>query len=194
VTVRSLATTELDGAAGLVARGMRDNPVHAAVFGADRARRERTLERLFAAVLRQRQAKGVVLGAWTEGRLAGVCGLVRPGRCRPSPAQSLELLAIVARHSFGAVAGALRWSRGSRRGDPREPHWHVGPVAVEPDRQGRGIGGALLEECCRTTAGTLAYLETDKPVNVAFYERHGFVVRGEAPVVGVRSWFMTRRG
>lgn len=32
-------------------------------------------------------------------------------------------------------------------------------------------------------AGHVGYLETDKPVNVSFYERHGFIVTGEAMVL-----------
>ena len=42
------------------------------------------------------------------------------------------------------------------------------------------------------SAGALAYLETDKPENVRFYERFGFEVVTEDDVVGVHNWFMTR--
>ncbi len=42
-------------------------------------------------------------------------------------------------------------------------------------------------------AGEDAYLETDKPVNVRFYERFGFEVVGEEDVLGVPNWFMFRR-
>ena len=40
--------------------------------------------------------------------------------------------------------------------------------------------------------GVLAYLETDKPENVRFYEKFGFETTGEAPVIGVPNWFMRR--
>ena len=41
-----------------------------------------------------------------------------------------------------------------------------------------------------------AYLETDKQINVRFYQRFGFEVVGEEDVLGVPNWFMrrTRRG
>jgi len=42
-------------------------------------------------------------------------------------------------------------------------------------------------------AGEDAYLETDKPINVRFYERFGFEVVGEQEVLGVPNWFMVRR-
>ncbi len=40
--------------------------------------------------------------------------------------------------------------------------------------------------------GENAYLETDKPENVALYSRFGFEVVDEAEVLGVANWFMWR--
>jgi hypothetical protein len=42
-------------------------------------------------------------------------------------------------------------------------------------------------------AAQLGYLETDKPGNVAFYQRHGFETSAQAEVLGVQNWFMRRR-
>jgi ribosomal protein S18 acetylase RimI-like enzyme len=79
--------------------------------------------------------------------------------------------------------------------DPARPHSHLGPVAVDPDLQGRGIGSLLLADYCQRLDQTrmLSYLETDKPVNVRLYERFGYEVTAEAEVLGVTSWFMTRQ-
>ncbi len=38
----------------------------------------------------------------------------------------------------------------------------------------------------------LAYLETDKPENVVFYERFGFEVTDETVLLGAQNWFMRR--
>jgi hypothetical protein len=47
--------------------------------------------------------------------------------------------------------------------------------------------------CARVdAAGEVAYLETDKLVNVRFYERFGFEVIGEQEVLRVPNWFMRR--
>lgn len=63
---------------------------------------------------------------------------------------------------------------------PREPHWYLPLIGVDPSRQGRGYGGALLRPalaaCDRD--GTIAYLESSNPRNVPLYERHGFEILG----------------
>lgn len=65
------------------------------------------------------------------------------------------------------------------RRHPREPHWYLAILGVDPSWQRRGIGGRLLqpvlERCDRDTLP--AYLETQKPENVAFYRTFGFTVR-----------------
>ena len=68
-------------------------------------------------------------------------------------------------------------------------------LRISAHLQGMGIGSALLREFCAKmdASGETAYLETDKPENVRFYERFGFEVIGEEYVLGVPNWFMTRR-
>lgn len=63
---------------------------------------------------------------------------------------------------------------------PRQPHWYLPLLGVDPRHQGKGMGGALLRHvtdiCDRD--GALAYLESSNPGNVPLYERHGFEVIG----------------
>jgi GNAT superfamily N-acetyltransferase len=79
---------------------------------------------------------------------------------------------------------------------PSEEHWYLDLLATDPAHQRRGIGAALLgptlEQCDRD--GLPAYLETQKPENVAFYRRHGFEVRQEIQLGkdGPRGWLMWR--
>jgi ribosomal protein S18 acetylase RimI-like enzyme len=67
-------------------------------------------------------------------------------------------------------------------------------VAVDAGLQGLGIGSRLLEQFCARVdaAGEAAYLETDKPINVRFYDRFGFAVIGQQAVLGTPNWFMRR--
>ncbi len=78
--------------------------------------------------------------------------------------------------------------------DPKQPHWHFGPFGVLQERQRQGIGSQLLTYFCEHVdrLGAAAYLETDKPGNVRLYQRFGFEVTSEAPVLGVPNWFMWR--
>jgi ribosomal protein S18 acetylase RimI-like enzyme len=63
---------------------------------------------------------------------------------------------------------------------PSEPHWYLPLIGVDPTRQGRGYGSALLQHALRRCDEdqTLAYLESSNPANVSLYERHGFEVVG----------------
>lgn len=204
VEVRELAPAETSFAAGVLARGMRDNPLHVQAFGPDPEVREQTLTRMFQGVLPHYEPKGLILGAFVRGAaatpgtpetLVGVCGMVRPGRCQPGPGERLRLLpGLVSGSGVGGTARLLSWTGAWSRLDPPEPHWHLGPVGVERHLQGRGIGSALLHAFLERIAGdrSAAYLETDKQENVRFYERFGFTVRIEAPVLGVPNWFMIR--
>lgn len=64
---------------------------------------------------------------------------------------------------------------------PEEPHWFLPAIGVDPIRQGRGYGSALLGrslEACDSDH-RVAYLETGNPRNVPLYQRFGFEVVGE---------------
>jgi ribosomal protein S18 acetylase RimI-like enzyme len=63
---------------------------------------------------------------------------------------------------------------------PHEPHWYLPLIGVDPTRQGKGLGSALLQyalaRCDRDHAP--AYLESSNPANIPLYRRHGFEVIG----------------
>lgn len=67
---------------------------------------------------------------------------------------------------------------------PEYPHWYLPLIGVDPARQGRGTGDALmrhaLERCDRD--GVPAYLESSNPRNISLYQRHGFEILGTIQV------------
>lgn len=79
---------------------------------------------------------------------------------------------------------------------PSEPLWYLDALAVDPSRQAKGIGGALLRFGLELGErdGTGAFLETSRERNVGYYERFGFRVvdEGDAPGGGPHIWFMRR--
>lgn len=63
---------------------------------------------------------------------------------------------------------------------PREPHWYLPFVGVEPQHQCRGLGASLLRPMLQVcdSGGFPAYLESTNPRNVPFYESLGFTSMG----------------
>jgi ribosomal protein S18 acetylase RimI-like enzyme len=78
--------------------------------------------------------------------------------------------------------------------DPKESHWHIGPIGVAPALQGQGIGKALLGSFLEMADedGSTAYLETDVDRNVPLYEQFGFRVIDQEEILGVTNRFMRR--
>ena len=64
---------------------------------------------------------------------------------------------------------------------PREAHWYLPQIGVDPNAQGKGIGAALMRHALARCdqEQSLAYLEASKPENIPFYQRYGFEVIGE---------------
>ena len=195
LVVRELHDTDLPSAVGVVARGMRDNPLHIAAFGEDVELRGQRLIRMFTVALPLIFSKGVVLGAFGEETLAGIAGMVAPGHCQPSVTEKLTVMPrLVPAVGGRSLTRVGRWMAVWAQHDLRQPHWHLGPVAVDAHLQGTGIGTLLMKEYCARLdrAHVAGYLETDKASNVAFYEKFGFETITSAPVLNIPNWFMKR--
>lgn len=63
---------------------------------------------------------------------------------------------------------------------PKEPHWYLPLIGVDPARQGQRLGDRLMAHALtRCDAdGLPAYLESSNSRNLSFYERHGFSALG----------------
>ena len=181
---------QIDQAAGVAARALRDDPDWVAV-SADPLVRLEMLTGMFAGSLPGAR----VAGARRGGRILGVAAAVGPGRCvgallppagrvqEPPPGDASDADRLL---HFRSVLATH---------DLDEPHWHVGPVGVEPGFQGRGIGRAVLGTLCDEfdEHGRVGWVKTAKAGNVHFYGRHGFEVVEESSVLSVPLWFLRRR-
>jgi ribosomal protein S18 acetylase RimI-like enzyme len=176
--------------AGVAARALRDDPDWRAISD-DPVVRLEMLRGLFAASLEGARVAGVRLG----DRVVGVASAVEPGQCvgakLPPEVRTLEPPSDDASDSdrlmhFRSILAAH---------DLDEPHWHVGPVGVEPGFQSLGIGGAAMRFLCEEfdEYGRVSWLKTAKPENVGFYAGHGFDVVEESWVLAVPLWFMRRQ-
>ena len=75
--------------------------------------------------------------------------------------------------------------------------WYLDQLAVDPARQGSGVGGRLVQwlNSQADAAGATVSLLTFQPRNVTFYARYGYPVicEGMEPVSGVRYWGFERK-
>lgn len=67
---------------------------------------------------------------------------------------------------------------------PKEEHWYLPLIGVEPMAQGRGLGAGLMRSALARcdAAGLPAYLESTNQRNLTFYGRLGFRVTGQIKV------------
>jgi GNAT superfamily N-acetyltransferase len=67
---------------------------------------------------------------------------------------------------------------------PREAHWHLALIGVDPAYQGNGIGSALLSHVLHICddQNVIAYLEATNQRNARLYKRHGFEAIGSIQV------------
>jgi ribosomal protein S18 acetylase RimI-like enzyme len=196
--IGTLGATEMGEAVGVMVRGMCDNPNIVAAFGQDPGTRHGRLLRLFGAMAAAEvpgRDRDMLAARGPDGAILGVCGMMPPGRCQPGLGRQLRLLPALVALGPRAAGRTMRWLGAWSKHDPNERHWHLGPVAVDAHLQGMGVGSMLMRAFCERMddAGEDAYLETDKEINVRFYEKFGFEVTAEDEVLGVRNWYMFRR-
>ncbi|MEX1252908.1 MAG: GNAT family N-acetyltransferase [Dehalococcoidia bacterium] len=98
--------------------------------------------------------------------------------------------------TFMRFMGAMNHVEELHKRDVSPKHWYLFILGVDPDRQGQGVGGQLIQPVVtRADAqGLPCYLETMKTRNVPFYRKHGFevVVEADLPKGGPHFWTMKR--
>jgi GNAT superfamily N-acetyltransferase len=165
-----------------------EDPIIEWMIPDERSRRQRS-RRFFAIELRHvALARGAV---WTTTDLSGAAMSVAPGAWRlPLRAFLLEGT------TFGRwQLRAGRLAAAMHRRHPRQSAYYFRDIGVLPEKQGQGLGGALmrptLERCDRE--GLPAYLEATSERSAALYERLGFKLTDELRVGGSPPlWLMLR--
>jgi ribosomal protein S18 acetylase RimI-like enzyme len=166
------------------------NPLHLSAFGDGRMDQNR----LFFRIGIRHMFVGQSFVALDNERVCGYVHFNPSPYCLPAPEEIPTLIATVLRPLGTAIPQVIRWFSRWCHLDPAESHVHLGPIAVAPDMQRRGIGTALMQCYVDHLAQerTAGYLETDRPENVEFYRRFGFVVRREEELIGAPIWYMWR--
>jgi ribosomal protein S18 acetylase RimI-like enzyme len=198
IRVARLRESQIEDAASLLARAFHDQPFERFVEP-DAERRMRLLREVFLRLVRYCFACGEPYVS--EDKVAGVALWMPPDATHMTPEQEREFGLDRTSEIFGETAFAR--SRPLKdllnelhERDMKEPHWYLPILGVDPSRQGTGVGGALLRAgFARAGERRLpCYLDTAKPSNVSFYERHGFKVltQGVEPVSALPYWTFRR--
>jgi ribosomal protein S18 acetylase RimI-like enzyme len=191
--IRKLTTEDLPRIARALARAFDDDPVMNFVFPRDSERLAR-LERGFSLYLRKIWLRHDE--CYANDTLSGAALWLPPDRWHLSVLAQLRLLPSMIAEVGRNLPRLMTVLRLMEKRHPKEPaQYYLAVLGVEPELQGRGFGGALMQpvlaRCDRERVP--AYLESSKHRNIAFYERHGFNVVDELKVPnGPTLWPMWR--
>jgi ribosomal protein S18 acetylase RimI-like enzyme len=116
--------------------------------------------------------------AWVDAEVIGGALWLPPGE-HPDEEELGEVVGSTLSESKRAQLFAALEKLGSYH--PGEPHWFLPLIAVDPIRQGRGLGSQLMKHAVARCdeSGTRAYLESSNPRNISLYQRHGFEIVAE---------------
>lgn len=191
VNVRTVRPEDRRALAAVLARAFYDDPVTTYFYPKDhtRLRHARTFFGIRLKLLgRQEQVH-------TTADLAGAALWALPGQWHEEGRDVIQYLPTLPA-MLPRLGMALRAMRCIEDHHPPEPHLYLSILGTDPDQQGRGVGSALLAPGLRLADedGLACYLESSKETNVAFYARHGFVVREviTLPEDGPSLWLMWR--
>ena len=173
-------------AANVLSLAMLNNPLHIAIFQGNGEDERLAIEKIFLKLLHERP--GIVFLAKDRGMIIGVmrmnsCVGKEPVNQSHDPE---DLQDVSSRQAFWLGEWATR--------DPREQHWHLGPIGVLSSYRKKGIGFRLMQRFCEEVdkCSAKAYLETDLDENVRFYKKFGFEVVATSKIFDVENRYMER--
>lgn len=190
VSVRRAGPEDFGAIAAMLARAFYDDPLTVWFYPNDKRRLARA-RRFFGIRLRQLADQNLI---FTTPDHSGAALWTLPGRWREDLGQSLLLLPMLP-VLLPRIVRSTRAAREIERRHPTAPHYYLSVIGTDPDRQGGGVGSALLGPVLRRcdAEGIAAYLESSKESNLDFYARHGFAVtEGIELPKGPPLWFMWR--
>lgn len=165
---------------------MLNNPVHVTVFRGNGEAQRLAIEKMFAELFSQ--LPGIVFCAREGDQIVGV---MRMKSCAGRKAVDApdEL-----RDGQDIAFRKSTWHAEWAKRDPKEQHWHLGPIGVLPSHRRLGIGSQLMERFCKEVdnCSAQAYLETDLDENVRFYQKFGFEVVDRSDILRVNNRYMLR--
>jgi GNAT superfamily N-acetyltransferase len=169
---------KMSALAGALARAFHDDPAFSWVLRAD-PRRMKILERGFELFLKRIWLEQEEI--YTTAGTVAVAVWERPDEWKVPVTRQLRMLPAMAKVFGRHLPRVLRALTVLEGKHPRELHYYLPFIGVEPEWQGRGLGSAVLapvlQRCDEERMP--AFLEASTPRSRALYERHGFAVTEE---------------
>jgi GNAT superfamily N-acetyltransferase len=195
--VRRATQEEIHELAATLAHAFAHDPFYSFLAG-DAPERSQRMQDGWSGILEFGSAR--LAETYTTDDHAGVALWIPPGHRGPSFLDSLRMTPSIARlagwRRLRLVTNVIGALEERHRHHAPQAHFYLSALGVEPERQGEGVGTALmqpvLDRCQRD--GIPAYLETATARNVLLYERLGFDVVEELtlPNTDVHGWLMLR--
>ena len=176
VTLQPATSDDVDTLAAVLARAFYDDPPFMWLLP-DPATRLRRLTRMFTTMIGiEALPYGGVDMACAGEEIVGGAIWLPPGRQQPTLREKIRAAPGHWRAVATAEIRAARMGHALARAHPKEPHWYLKSIGIDPSAQGRGAAGLLIRSrLARCDAdGQPAYLEASKPGGVPMYERFGF--------------------
>jgi len=177
--LRPATPADVKQLAAVLARAFYDDPPLTWLLP-DPATRAGHLTRMFTVMIGVESLRhGGVEVAWGDGdgdgELAGGAVWLPPGHRQPDLREKVQAAPSYARALAATWMRAARYGRALDGARPKEPHWYLKAVGVDPAWQGRGVAGLLLRSRLQRcdAGGQPAYLEVS-PAGITLYERFGF--------------------
>jgi GNAT superfamily N-acetyltransferase len=191
--VRPATDDDLDGMAEALSLAFHDDPVMRWLFGDQPPRPMRYTRGFFTVEGRRHLGHRTV---YTADGHPGAAYWDPPGHWKTSPLDIARLTPLMVRGIGRRTVKALQGLGRMEAAHAEHPeHYYLAVLGTRPDRQGEGVGTALMAPVLATcdAEGIGAYLESSKDTNIPFYARHGFEVVGEVTFPsGPTIWPMWR--
>jgi ribosomal protein S18 acetylase RimI-like enzyme len=180
ISVRTARKADVRELARTLGRAFFDDPPFVWMLPDERSRERRAAGVFRAILLSHAMRYGGVDVASDGAAIVGGAIWLPPGHWAPTVGEQLRSLPQYARALGREMGRASELAAAMGNHHPREEHWYLYAIGVDPARQGQGVASALLRSrLARCDADAMpAYLESTKSGNVPLYEHFGFEVTG----------------
>lgn len=181
-----LSTTQIAQASSLLGRAFQNDPLMIYVIP-DAEKRRRLLPTLFRSAVSYCLRYGII---YTTPGLQGLVCCLPPGQAKMITRLALTSLESV---PFGLGLSGLRrflytskYTASAHKQAASGDHWYVWVLGVDPEQQGSGVGGQLLQTVLQQAReqNVPCYLDTQNPCNVPFYQKQGLHQVSQTQVPG----------